>query len=117
VIEVREISTSEPLAGIHVRAQFHSEAIDVYLGPSEFLRQFEIEFPKGEKFYTVGSRVRFHRSHVLLAREVRKGHTTLYLRNRQGHPNWNISRPKDNPASPLTFERERPNARRNHGIN
>jgi hypothetical protein len=117
VIEVLETSSSEPLAGVHVRAKFHSEVIDVYLGPSDFLRQFEIEFPKGERFHMIGSRVRFHRSHVLLAREVRKGHTTLYLRDRQGHPNWNISRRKNNPAPPLTFKREMPNASQNHGIN
>jgi len=88
VVSVREAPPGDPLTGVHLKVDTESETMDIYLGPADFLKEFEIVFSKGDTVQIVGSRVNLGAGHVLLAREVRKGEIFLYLRDRAGHPNW-----------------------------
>jgi hypothetical protein len=89
VNEVRETGGSGALSGIHLLVKPESgPPLDVYLGPADFLKEFDITFHKGDRVQVIGSKVKSGNSVVILAREVRRDERTLYLRDRRGTPNW-----------------------------
>jgi hypothetical protein len=89
VTDIREIPRGSPLAGIHLILKEESGVLDAYLGPKDFVKQFEITFAKGDEVQVIGSKVKTAGgAYVVLAREVRKGETTLYCRRKKGEPNW-----------------------------
>lgn len=96
VAEVRQTPPGRLLSGEHLIVKTESKdlELDVYLGPIEFLKQFEITFAPGDRLQIVGSKVKLNGAHVVLAREVRKADSTLYLRDAKGRPNWKtLARP------------------------
>jgi hypothetical protein len=93
VAEVREVPRGNPLNGTHLivrleSAKENSETIDVYLGPAAYLKDFEVTFAKGDRVQVVGSKVKYGGAPVILARQVRRDATTLYLRDEHGTPYW-----------------------------
>jgi len=85
VTDIREVPRGSPLAGIHLILKEESGVLDAYLGPKDFVKQFEINFV----VQVIGSKVKMASgAYVVLAREVRKGETTLYCRRKKGEPNW-----------------------------
>jgi hypothetical protein len=89
VTEIREVPRSSPLDGLHLIVKAESETLGVYLGPADFIKQFEISFAKGEEVQITGSKVKLAGgASIVLAREVRKGDSTLYCRRKSGEPNW-----------------------------
>ncbi len=92
VNEVKEVSAA-PLNGMHILARPESsragsESTDVYLGPDDYLKDFECHYTKGDRIQVKGSKVKFNGSQVVLAREVRMNSQTVYLRDDQGVPYW-----------------------------
>jgi hypothetical protein len=88
VTEVREVSKDQPLAGVHVMVQLDSQALDIYVGPTEFVKVFDVAFAKGDEIRVIGSKVNFEGSAVVLAREVTLGSVTLVCRDKDGSPLW-----------------------------
>ena len=88
VEDVRVNTNSGSLRGLYLVLKTDSDTIDVYLGPTDFVRRFEISFRKGDNVESVGSKVKDGNSWLVLAREVRRDETTLYLRDKQGRPYW-----------------------------
>ncbi len=92
VEEVREVKTA-PMKGQHLTVKTEKETLDVYLGPAEFVKIFEVNFAKGDQIRVIGSRVKVDGADVVLAREVRKGEVSLLLREANGEPNWKYWKP------------------------
>jgi hypothetical protein len=88
VMDLREVARNNPLSGLHLTVKIESDTIDVFLGPVDFLKEFEITFAKGDKLEIIGSKVKFGGAHIVLARQVRRDETTLYLRDAKGKPHW-----------------------------
>jgi hypothetical protein len=88
VMDVRDTGGSGPLSGLHLLVKTERETLDVYLAPDAFLTQFGITFAKGDRVEIAGSKIKFEGRTVVLARDVRKGDGTIYLRDRKGEPNW-----------------------------
>ncbi|MGD1095436.1 MAG: hypothetical protein ABSB35_26010 [Bryobacteraceae bacterium] len=91
VIEARLVPENQPLAGLHLMLWSGSETFDVYVGPSDFVKLFDVTFTMGDETEVIGSKVRFNGTVVVLAREVRRGSITLPLRDHRGLPFWNYS--------------------------
>jgi hypothetical protein len=87
VSEVRQVS-SGPLQGIYLTVKTKSESVDLYLGPAEFIKLFDVQFKNGNGVEVTGSKVKFEGRDLVLGREVRLGKTTLVLRGAKGAPNW-----------------------------
>ena len=89
VTDVRAAAAENGLDGVWltVRAEVRTN-LDVYLGPASFLKEFDITFAKGDEIQIIGSKIRIAKGVIVLAREVRKGSATLYLRGRNGEPFW-----------------------------
>ena len=93
VVEVREVAAGNPLAGVHLTARSesphgNSEAMDVYVGPVEFVKQMDLAFSAGDKMEIVGSKVKVGGGTVILTRELQRNDSTLYLRDSKGEPIW-----------------------------
>jgi hypothetical protein len=90
VSAIREMPQTHSLSGLHLIVSTKTGEIDAYLGPIEFLSQFEIMFSPGNNVQIVGSKVKFGGRPVVLSREVRKREAFLYLRDSLGYPNWPV---------------------------
>ena len=86
---IRDVQTPASVCGIHfmIRTE-RGEEIDAYIGPATFVKDFVTTFRGNSPIRVVGSKVRSGRMTVLLARELHKGETTLYLRDKEGKPHW-----------------------------
>lgn len=90
VDSIREVAAPTPLAGIFISLKCEDGSmIDVYLGPASFAKEFVSNFAKRSQIQVTGSKVKSGNATLLLAREVRKGEITLYLRDKHGKPFWN----------------------------
>ena len=76
--------------GTHFLLKTEKETIEVLLGPSSFLKEHKIEIVKGDTVEAVGSRVTIAGSPALIAREIRKGETSVALRDATGRPLWRM---------------------------
>ena len=86
---VREEADSGALQGFYVALfKTETESLDIYLGPIEFIRRFDVGFKSGDRLQVIGSKVRTASGWFVLAREVERDNSTLYLRNKQGRPYW-----------------------------
>jgi hypothetical protein len=91
VVDVREVPAGNPLAGWHITVRASAnDTIDVYLGPSEFLRDCQITFAKDDRVHVLGSKVKFGTATMILARQVSRDSSTLYLRDARGVPYWTV---------------------------
>jgi len=88
VTDTHVVPPSSPLSGVHLTVKIESETIDVYLAPVDFLKEFDITFSKGDRIELIGSKVKFDGARIVLARQVRREETTLYLRDVNGKPHW-----------------------------
>jgi hypothetical protein len=88
VTEVREVPKSSAMDGLHLILQSAGETLDVYVGPNEFVKIFEVTFKKGDDIHVIGSKVSFEGSPVVLAREVSIGTVTILCRDKEGEPLW-----------------------------
>jgi hypothetical protein len=84
----REVPCGSPMHGLHLTVENGKESFDVYLGPMDFMKQFNFTFAKGDRIDTVGSRLKVGGTNVVLAREVRRQNQTVYLRDSGGAPYW-----------------------------
>jgi hypothetical protein len=88
VVEVREVSSEGPLEGIHLDVKMKGETLEVYVGPADFVKLFGVTFNKGDDIDVTGSKVTVDGGVILLGREIRLGHVTLLLRDKDGKPFW-----------------------------
>lgn len=92
VEDVREAAAPPQLRGIHILLKADGgAALDVYLGPVSFVKEFVSNFGRRSQIQAVGSKVKAGDDTVVLAREVRRGSLTLYLRDKYGTPYWTSS--------------------------
>lgn len=75
-------------AGIHLTVRTDKEDIDVHLGPEWYIERQDTKIEQGDKVAIKGSRVVIDNKTVLIAAEVRKGESTLVLRDETGAPAW-----------------------------
>jgi len=86
--EVREVMEPPALKGIHVTLAAEKGPVEVYIAPTGFLKVFSITLARGDQVRISGSKVRFHGSDLVLARELRRDNDVLLLRDEKGNPYW-----------------------------
>lgn len=89
VSDIREVSAPAAVRGIHlvINSERGGE-VDTYLGPTWFVSEFVENFGKRSQVQVTGSKVKVGNSSCILARLIKKGSTTLYLRDERGNPFW-----------------------------
>lgn len=86
--DVKEMAMGKGEAGIHLMVKTATETIEVRLCPSGYLKDFEVQFAKGQQVEVTGSKIKVDDKDVILAREVVQGNNTVTLRDKQGGPVW-----------------------------
>lgn len=76
------------MTGIHLTVKTAAGTESVHLGPEAFVDGKGIVVAVGDKVEIVGSKVTWASASVVLAREFRKGGTTVALRDSAGFPLW-----------------------------
>lgn len=74
--------------GIHLMVKTDKETIPVDLGPGWYIERLDTKIEKGDKIEVKGSRVMFAGKPAIIAAEVKKGDSTLVLRDSAGIPAW-----------------------------
>ncbi len=90
VEEVKDVAGRHGWHGIHLTLKTADKTTDIHLGPAAFLKERGCEFTKGDQVEVTGSKVSYHGSEAIIAREVKKGGQTLVLRDAQGIPAWSM---------------------------
>ena len=75
-------------SGVHVVLKTDKETISVQLGPEWYIERLDTKIQKGDKIEVKGSRVTFAGKPAIIAAEVKKGDSTLMLRDSAGIPAW-----------------------------
>jgi hypothetical protein len=74
--------------GIHLTLKTDKETIDVHLGPDWYIERQDSKIEKGDTIEVKGSRVTIAGKPAIIAAEVKKGDSTLMLRDANGVPAW-----------------------------
>jgi len=89
IVKVREVPAGEAFAGTHLTMLAKGENIDVFLGPTDFIKLMAMPLKAGLKDVGItGSKVKFEGNDLVLARELRIEKTVISLRDETGFPNW-----------------------------
>jgi len=75
-------------SGIHLVVKTDKEIISVHLGPEWYIEKLDTKIGKGDKIEVKGSRITFNGKPAIIAAEVKKGNSTLVLRDNTGIPAW-----------------------------
>ena len=74
--------------GIHLMVKTDKETISVNLGPGWYIERLDTKIEKGDRIQVKGSRVTLSGKPAIIAAEVKKGDSTLLLRDSAGIPAW-----------------------------
>jgi hypothetical protein len=93
VEDIREVANPPAVRGIHffIKPESGGGSVDAYLGPAWFVQDFVANLSDRTCVHVTGSKVKAGNAGLVLAREVRKGGMTLYLRDKDGRPLWTES--------------------------
>ncbi len=74
--------------GVHLLVDTGKETVEVLLAPSWYLENRDLVIAPEDKIVITGSRIDLDGEPAIVAREIRKGNTTLVLRDENGFPLW-----------------------------
>lgn len=93
VISIDKITPVKGMSyGIHLLVKTGKETISVHLGPSWFMDRQKLKITLKDKVTIKGSLITFDGKPAIIAAEIKKGNSTLQLRNYNGYPLWSRSR-------------------------
>lgn len=93
IVEVTEVAKNEALPGIHLTVDCKEGKVNLYVGPKEFVKLFDVTFKEGQEIDVIASKIAAEGGDIYLAREIRLGQVTLVLRDDSGWPNWDWNKP------------------------
>ena len=88
--EVKAYPTVSGVEGTHLMLKDGKQRIEVFAGPTLFLKQMGATFAKGETIEVIGSKMEIRGISALLARKIKKGAKTFEFRDEQGTPLWTL---------------------------
>ena len=86
IIEAREVPGE--FEGLHLVVKTESKTVLVHVAPSEFLKEIDTSFNKGDQVEVVGAKAPDAPEEEILAREIIDGTNTVTLRDEKGVPIW-----------------------------
>lgn len=88
VTGVRQVPSGSPLPGVHLTVKSKTAAVDVYLGPANFLKFLKADYIVGDQIEVTGSKVIAGNEQVILSSQVDDGYELLTLRDSDGGAAW-----------------------------
>lgn len=89
VEEVKEYTcpVSGGLGG-HFVLQTPESKVEVHLATAKFLKDYGMQFAKGDKVEVVGAPATVHEAVSYMARKIERGNDVYFLRDPKGRPLW-----------------------------
>jgi len=84
--DIHESTTRGDHPGLHLIVKTETETIEVHACPVRFMKELDFALAKGDEIKVIASRP--EGATVAVAREIRKGQTSLTLRDKTGAPVW-----------------------------
>ncbi len=84
---IHEVSEGA-LQGIRLTVKPKTQAIELFLGPSYFLKFFNVDLKNGDTITVIGSKVALEDKDIVLVRELQMGKITVTFRDAKGEPQW-----------------------------
>ena len=88
VEDVMQTTGNRGGAGIHLSLKTDQGIYDVHVGPAAYVSAQQFELAKGDTLEVIGSKANVNGKEILLARQIKKGNSTLTLRDEHGFPKW-----------------------------
>lgn len=88
ITAVDKASGRAGLTGIHLDVKTPAGVEYAHLGPEAFVTEKGVTLVPGDKIEIVGSKVSIAGTPVVLVRELKKGTTSVALRDSAGYPLW-----------------------------
>ena len=92
VVRVDRISSGKNSSGIHLLIKTDKDTIPVHVGPEWYLSKQNVQFNVDDKIEVKGSKIIYNNSPAIVAGEIKKGTSTLVLRDANGYPLWSGGR-------------------------
>jgi DNA/RNA endonuclease YhcR with UshA esterase domain len=89
VLEIKEYEC--PVSGgfgAHIVLQTSEGPLEIHLALASFLKEYGINFAKGDKLEIVGNKITFHDAPSMLVRKIIKDQSEYVFRDPQGKPLW-----------------------------
>jgi hypothetical protein len=77
-----------PMIGVHLMVTLASGPVEVHLGPQTFLTEQKYTFAVNDRITITGSRMNQGGTEAILARQIRRGDSTMTFRDETGRPLW-----------------------------
>jgi hypothetical protein len=77
-----------PMVGVHLMVTLESGPVEVHLGPQTFLTEQKYAFAVNDRITVTGSRMKQGATEAILARQIRRGDSTMTFRDETGRPLW-----------------------------
>jgi hypothetical protein len=77
-----------PMGGVHLMLKTADKTVEVHVGPNFFLNEKKVTFAKGDQVQVIGAEFEQNGTKGIIAREIKRGDTTLTLRDEKGIPKW-----------------------------
>ncbi len=74
--------------GIHLLVSTGTETVEVHLAPSWYLEEQNFDIAPEDEIAITGSRINLDGEEAIVARKIKKGNETLFLRDENGFPLW-----------------------------
>jgi len=75
-------------SGTHLKLTTDAGVVAVHVGPARYLEAQKFSVAKGDQVTVTGSKIK----NAVIAREIRKGDSSITLRDAQGVPKWSRGR-------------------------
>ena len=82
------MSSGKNSSGIHLLLKTDKDSISVHVGPEWYLTQQNVQLNVKDNIEVKGSRITYNNKPAVIAAEIKKGNSTLTLRDSKGFPLW-----------------------------
>jgi DNA/RNA endonuclease YhcR with UshA esterase domain len=82
--------------GAHLALRTAEGVVEVHLGPSAYLKEYQMAFAKGDKVEVLGNKVTFHDAPAVLVRRVTREQNDYFFRDAKGRPLWSARQAASN---------------------
>lgn len=88
ILEVKPVQTLNGVEGTHLMLDDGKQPVEVFAGPTPFVKHLGATFTKGERIKVIGSLMQIKGVQALLAQKITTGGKTFEFRDENGNPLW-----------------------------
>jgi hypothetical protein len=88
ITRIDKMSSGKNSSGIHLVLKTDKDSIAVHVGPEWYLTKQNVQLNVNDNIEVKGSQITYNNKPAIIAAEIKKGNSTLTLRDSKGFPLW-----------------------------